>query len=406
MRRLTVLLFLVAPLWAQSWVEVEGDHYALRFQGSEAEAAGYLALLEAAWDGFAEHFGKEPRLKRKERLRVVFAASHEDWVAALRADDVEPPGSGGYYWPGNKTAYTCRQPTIYYTRVLLLHEAAHQFHYLACTGNKTPTEEWYIEGLAEYISQHFWDGERLELGVLPLVSQEDRAGAALRQFDEGLSLAQVLAGEGGRPPIWALVRYLLTSNKKLTKRYERLAKLYDRGGGGPRGFEENIADPAALEENFRAWLREEQELFTPVFLQWQGIAADRVVGVADGVISFCASQRRLARLAAELHPDPADDSWRAGLLLDYGGRDDYTIGVITRSGRIQVQRSRGGQWDRLADEALSARPPYALEAVVREDGVVLRVGETVLGPFTLSGSGKLGLAVDATRAEFRELDWE
>jgi hypothetical protein len=64
-----------------------------------------------------------------EKLPVFIAATREGFAARLTADGIAPPASGGYCHPGNRTAYLWRQPTLYHTRVLLLHEATHQFHY-------------------------------------------------------------------------------------------------------------------------------------------------------------------------------------------------------------------------------------------------------------------------------------
>ena len=76
----------------------------------------------------------------------------------LLAAGVQPPAAGGYYHPSGRTAYAWRQPTIYFTRCLILHEATHQFHYLARTSNSVSLAFWYAEGLAEFLSRHYWDG--------------------------------------------------------------------------------------------------------------------------------------------------------------------------------------------------------------------------------------------------------
>src|SRR5690606_4627791 len=108
------------------------------------------------------------------------------------------PNAGGYYWPTNKTAYLFKQPTVYFTRMLFLHEVMHQFHHLARTKNKNPKAGWYTEGVAEYISRHFWDGEDLTLGILPIATLEDYAAKALERFeDEGFDLAAMIDGSAG-----------------------------------------------------------------------------------------------------------------------------------------------------------------------------------------------------------------
>ena len=60
-----------------------------------------------------------------------------------------------------------------------MHEATHQFHYLARTRNAQPTAKWYREGVAEFLSWHTWDGERIRLGVRPRITLSDYAAQAL-----------------------------------------------------------------------------------------------------------------------------------------------------------------------------------------------------------------------------------
>src|SRR5204862_5986000 len=93
---------------------------------------------------------------------------------AIRKAGGTPPGiAGGYYDPVSKTAYAWRQPTIWWTRGLLIHECAHQFHQLGRATAKTGMPVWYVEGVADHLAHHTWDGEHLRLGVVPMLSLED-----------------------------------------------------------------------------------------------------------------------------------------------------------------------------------------------------------------------------------------
>jgi len=182
-RNVSVLLLIACPLAAEPLV-FQTEHYRVEWGGARGTGEEYARLLEAAWPQYAKFFGAEPKLKEGERLRVRYFTTRERWVKALMADRAIPPGkAGGYYWPSTKTAYVFQQPTRSYTRTLLLHEAAHQFHYLARTKNKNPGLPWYTEGVAEYLAEHFWDGEKLELAVVSLPGQHrgDRRQQVLRQ---------------------------------------------------------------------------------------------------------------------------------------------------------------------------------------------------------------------------------
>ena len=64
------------------------------------------------------------------------------------------------------------QPTAYYRRHLLLHEGTHGF---MNTLLGTCGPGWYMEGVAELLGTHRWDGKQLTLGVMP-TSREDVPG--------------------------------------------------------------------------------------------------------------------------------------------------------------------------------------------------------------------------------------
>lgn len=61
------------------------------------------------------------------------------------------------------------QPSDYYCRHLLLHEGTHAFmaHFLGGTG-----PPWYMEGMAELLSLHRWQQDRLQLRAFPATRDE------------------------------------------------------------------------------------------------------------------------------------------------------------------------------------------------------------------------------------------
>lgn len=56
------------------------------------------------------------------------------------------------------------QPSEYYTRHLLIHEGAHAFAFHVF-GGAGPA--WFMEGTAEYLATHSWDGTQIKVGVVP-----------------------------------------------------------------------------------------------------------------------------------------------------------------------------------------------------------------------------------------------
>jgi hypothetical protein len=68
----------------------------------------------------------------------------------------------GYQW--GDSAWVVLQPGDYYTRHLILHEGVHA---LAATVFEGAGPPWFMEGTAEYLATHRWDGERIEVGIVP-----------------------------------------------------------------------------------------------------------------------------------------------------------------------------------------------------------------------------------------------
>lgn len=388
-------------------VRVEREHYVLFAEAPASVAEEYADLLEAAWWRFREFFDAEPKLAEGEKLVVRFLATKEAFVAALRADGQPVPESGGYYSPANRTAYLWRQPTRYYSRCLLLHEAAHQFHFLSRTGNRSVPCGWYVEGLAEYLCRHRWDGERVELGVRPLISLKDYSAAAAGELAAGADLgAEIEADRLSRPLSYALVRFLLDGAN--AAKFRRVMDRFDRGDPSAALLYRTFGPPKKLAARLTEWLVGEQEPWSQVFNQWEEVSPGRIRGESGpNIVSFCRPKAAVARLSATLEV-PAGPEWTAGLLLARDGPDDYTVAILFSGKVVRVNRRKDGKWISLATAACPpAGPDGTLRlAAAREGGTVrFSIGDAEIGRFELPGE-QLGLALQGGIAVFRHVEWE
>ena len=204
-----------------------------------------------------------------------------------------PPQAGGYYAPQTHKAYIWAQPTEYFTRQVILHEATHQFHWLTATGNASPSAEWYYEGLAEYFGMHNWDGKRLQTGVIPAITLEDYPGAALKAYNEAAGDLMRMCSRAGRPGDWALVHFLL---KKHRAQFRSLAAKFDARQDASAAWAEVFGDGlAGLSREFGDWLRSHAQPWRIVWTGWQqrGRAPrepvfDHVAGRAEADAAFVA----------------------------------------------------------------------------------------------------------------------
>jgi len=409
--RLPTAVLLLA-LVARAGEVVETEHYRLDWEGERAAAEEMARLLEAAWKPYAAYFKAKPKLGKDERLKVRFFADREGWAQAITADGATPPdGAGGYYGPGSETAYLFRQPTTYYTRVLMLHEAAHQFHYLAKTGNKSPVAEWYTEGVAEYLSWHHWDGAELDLGVLPAVSLKHYSGVALRELrTEGFDLEAVVEGKTSpsRAIAWALVRHLATGREgKPHPKYETFRRKMDGGVSPAPLFWKMFGRPPAFGEELDKWLAKEQQPWVQVFNEWLPLGPNRLRGFAP-VVSVVRVAEPVEFLKGTLEVPKERTMWLGGPMLHFTDENDFSVAMINRTGQMRVARRQGARWQIM--EQGEGPPPsadgnYRFEVFRKGDKVYLMFeGGLSYGPYELPGH-MMGLGVEKCDLVFRDLEW-
>ena len=412
MRSAAVLLLFVAPVLAEEHV-VSSEHYEVRQEGEPGDAEKSARVLEAAWPQFQRYFKAKPKLKKGEKLVVRYFSAREAWSKALQADGATvPDGAGGYYWPQTKTVYLYKQPTVYYSRVLLLHEAAHQFHYLSKTRNKNPDAAWYREGVAEYLSWHHWDGATLELAVQPNISLKDYAAAALTEAKAGgFDFAGLVEGKGtpSRAFSWSLVRYLATGGKdgKPLKRWEHFRRKMDGGVRPGPTFKKTIGQFGAAGKGYTAWLEENQQPFAYVFNEWIGIGPGRMHGFA-GVVSVCRVKAPSKFFTATMEPPADAKGWKGGVLLHYTSKEDYSVALLDWGGFVHIQRFNGKRFqiiERGEVPAIVKGSSYVFQLFRRKNGVTMMIGNAGFGPWDLPGKS-FGLAVQKSDLRFRDVSWK
>jgi hypothetical protein len=397
------------PLLAESAVHVvRGGHYTLHWEGDDAQAEEMSRLLEQAWIEFGKFFSAQPPLRRGKTLTVKFLQTRDGWRKAIADGGGTPPASGGgYYCPHSRAAYLYRQPTIYYTRALLIHETCHQFHYLSRTGNTGPRANWYVEGVVEHLAWHTWDGKSLALGQVP-ISLKDYPAAALTALEKGeMNLKRLVEGGHHRPMGAMLVRYLVEGEKgRLRSRYEKLAKAYDRGRASTSGFKSVLGDPAKLEPRFKSWLEKNQEPWAQVFNYWERIGPGRFEGIAKGVYSAARIKAPAAHIEAVMEI-PKEGPWDGGLLLGFLDKKNYTMALVNGGKRLVVSHLEKGRWKTLASRSLpSPRQKGLLRFSASRTGkdVTLFVEGEKMGSFKLRGL-TFGLAARCCTVRFRDVKW-
>jgi hypothetical protein len=385
--------------------EVTTPHYRLYAEVAPDEAVEMGRLLEAAFPAFAAWFRAAPS---GGLLRVNVYANETAWEAGLGADGiVAPTEAGGYYSQSTKTAYLYAQANPYYTHVLLLHEATHQFHELSRTkGQVLPF--WYAEGHAEYLSRHDWDGRCVRLGVIPLLSWEDLPAQALRaSASPGIDVPALVSGAStpSREAAWALFRYLDTGPRHDAFRAFRDA--FDAGDRDPaRGFASLVADPATLSAPLAAWLPSAQEPMKPVFTEWAHRGPHAITGDSPGYFSQAVLKARVTHFEAK-YDVPSTPTWALGLVLGYQDDQTYQAILVSADGRLRTFTAGAGsaRWS----DAGTAPPDSAGTGSLSVDFGAASAKLTVNGAVSshaLTGLPVVaGLSLSDARVSFHDLAW-
>ncbi len=404
-------LFVAGALAAEHVHVIETEHYRLYAEGSRRDAEEMALLLESAWVQFRQFFDATPEVPKGDKLQVRFFLTKERFDEAVKALGGVPQGDvGGCYVRKTKTACLYRLQAPLWTRKALLHEACHQFHFLARTGNRKPLRLWYEEGVAQYVDEHTWDGRNLVLGALPLVSLEDNAAAAAKALESG---AVDLAGfVEDRTPMdcsvaWALVRFLVAGNNgKSLANFEAFAKRMDGVRSEGPTFAQAFGHFSEFRVRFVRWLRKEQVPWMVVCGPWEATGRRRLRGGAEGGVSMCLPKRSVIEVAATLKL-PHSGSWGGGLLLHFADRNNLTVAQVYPDRTLRIHRKTNGKIVPLAQRnAPPARGgAYQLRATCGLGRVHLWINERLYGPWHLPGA-RLGLCADRCELSFSDVRWK
>jgi hypothetical protein len=376
-------------------------------------------LLEASFSAFQAWFKATPPAA-PGLLPVKLYADESAWAAGLAADGIAAPAeAGGYFSPSTRTAYLFVQPNPYYTHVLLLHEATHQFHELSRTkGQGFPF--WYAEGHAEYLSRHDWDGQCVRIGVIPLLSWEDIGGHALAESKSpGIDVPTVINGPSvaSRPASWALFRYLDTGAHH--DGFQAFRDAFDQNlTDQAHSFAALVADPASLSAPLAAWLPGAQEPMKPIFTEWVHVGLGYAGGhpqppgaaLAESPGAFSLAILKSPVMHFEAAYDvPSASSWSAGVVLGYEDDQNYVAVVVSPDKKLRTFTATAGKtlWN---DVGTAPASSGATGTLAVDFGAGATATVTVNGASTKLPIGSLpavaGLAISDSKVSFHDVAWK
>lgn len=323
-------------------------------------------------------------------LAVSVFATRERFHAALKADGQPEVQAGGYYSPGRKKVYLFVQPSAYFTRQLLLHEIAHQFHFLVACENRGPKLGMYTEGIAEYLAMHDWDGKRLKIATIPSISLEDYPAAALTHFTQTLNRNFIGMLDGSvrsdRPEAWAAVRFLWQEDPT---RFREWCNRLDRHED-PIEARRAVYGDEDFAASFEKWLTSHQQPWRIAAIAWQqrgewieGSSANNTVGIA--LLKDVPAKSFLIDMK------PGAAPVMAGIVVNYRGADEYRLLQWSPGGSVRILRRENGKWTPEGSFAVpmlqDGRVGFGFHAVKAGRELIVN-GEVIT---TVSADGEVGV---------------
>ena len=383
------------------------EHYRLEAESDTARASEWAQLLEASYAQQITIFdGALTPASLPLRVKVFRDAA--SFRAGLSADGIGAVGeAGGYYEPSNETAYLSVQPTRYYTQVLLVHEAVHQIHDLTRAAPSLPF--WYIEGIAESLSRHDWDGRCARLATRPLLSQEDTPLDARDELASGgPSLAEVVSGTvvPSRPVAQTVFRYLMRDDGgPLAPAFVEFRRAVDRGTAPTDAFVAAFGDPMAHEAAWRSFVDLDQEPMSVVYVEWTHVDSTRVIGRSPGVFSIARVKNPLSRFELAFAA-PSEPGWSGGVLLGYESAARWEALVVRSDGRLSRFDVNGSaRWNDVGVAPAAVDGGWRFEVEHTTGRVDVRINGM---PFSFANTLPpiSGPAIDSGEIRFTDLRWE
>ncbi|MFA6133743.1 MAG: hypothetical protein WC869_06975 [Phycisphaerae bacterium] len=371
-----------------SGTELRTEHYDLYVEGLDAAEVGNM--LEQLHAQLTRYFGSAP----SGRLPLALYATREKWAAALQADGQAVLYAGGYYAPATRKAYVWVQPSAYFTRHVLLHEATHQFHWLTSTGNQFPSTNWYTEGLAEYFAMHNWDGRRLQTGVIPAITLEDYPAKALWKFEAAGSDLGAMLPRAGRPESWALVHFLVN---KYPDQFRQLSAGLDQRADADETWKRAFGrDYASFSQEYREWIVSHSQPWQIVWIGWQ--QRGEAIESESKANAMTILKQTPQALTVDIQPQTAGGA--AGLVFAYQSPTEFHLFQVIGDHKIRIMHRQGGAWATVSESDLKRGNGDDVLKVSQEGGstTLWANGEKIA---TLPTTGRVGLSVDGCRTLFR-----
>ena len=157
----------------------ESRHYRIKTNIRSEYAARYGKMMDRYYVRFLKVFREFLPRGELPKSTIWIYATRQEFMSA----EGMGPSTGGFYNTGNRrvTAFHGLFGDTGTTREVLAHEGTHQFQDIVLQGRFGNCPIWILEGLAVLFESAYYDGEEVQIGLVP----RDRLAAVKRGIETG-----------------------------------------------------------------------------------------------------------------------------------------------------------------------------------------------------------------------------
>lgn len=294
----------------------------------DEELKSWPRLIEQSLEQWQQYHGVEAGRMKGWHIKA-FLIGDRPRLTELGVLDGLPDFEEGYQY--GDLIYLREQPTVYYRRHLLLHEATHWIMWKLYGGGGP---SWFMEGMADMHGTHYLNNGELKIGVIPRSIDQVARWGRLRMIDETLnrdqapSMTEIFAYGNAREDhgvrySWSWAATVFYTNHP--KYGPMLKELYKKG----------IDYSDSLTRSFREELDKE---WKSVQVDWNGFISDLDFG-------YDLDRSRVVHFNGPLKPLVPSEPYGFSLATDRGWQstgvsvDANRPVQISCSGDFQIKRT-------------------------------------------------------------------
>ncbi len=290
----------------------------------DAEMRSLPVVFDAAVPRWCDEFDVDLAEVADWHVEAFVMLRREEFQKAGFIPSKLPPFPYGFQY-GNQL-WVVEQPSPYYRRHLLLHEGTHWFMNRKY-GNYGPP--WLMEGAAEWLGTHRWDGKKLTMGIIP------RSKAEVEYWGR-ISLIQQQLADGVAPSLEEILRYDDKAHQNVEAyAWSWAAVIFLKNHPDTsKVFDELLEQKMTSDQTLTRWLfRKLQSQWPEIRREWSAMLTELEYGYdpSRGMLAMSKTTKPLAEKPITLEL-AADRSWQSsGIKIADGesiiveGNGEYVI---------------------------------------------------------------------------------